>query len=182
MVKAVERLGEFVCLGWALEVGTLVACIALELSKYFPLEEFGMRKVQAGFTLIELMIVVAIIGILAAVALPAYQDYTIRAQASEAMSLASGLKIQVADVYADTGDLGDADSASNGIPASTSVVGKYVGSVVVANGVITAAFNATANDLLTSGIILSPSIASGGSMAWTCTTALPDRYVPAACR
>ena len=83
-------------------------------------------KRQSGFTLIELMIVVAIIGILAAIALPAYQDYTARSQVSEAMSLASGLKIQVADIYADEGALTNADSGVGGIPAAADVTGKYV--------------------------------------------------------
>ena len=78
-------------------------------------------QMQKGFTLIELMIVVAIIGILAAVALPAYQDYTARAQVTEAFNLAGGLKIQVADVYADQGALTGIASGADGIPAATDV-------------------------------------------------------------
>ncbi len=145
-----------------------------------------MNTVQKGFTLIELMIVVAIIGILAAVALPAYQDYTIRAQASEGMSLASGLKIQVADVFADTGTLTGLDSglAATGIPAAASVTGKYTSQVEVDEGVITATFGLDANANLSGGTLaLSPSN-TGGSLEWVCSSPsnLPSNYLPAACR
>lgn len=142
-----------------------------------------MNKVQQGFTLIELMIVVAIIGILAAVALPAYQDYTIRSQASEGLSLASGLKVQVADVYADTGDLADADSGTNGIPAAASVTGKYVTQVAVADGVITTTYGNDANANLTGTLALTPTD-NGGSLSWVCSysVAADYKYVPASCR
>ncbi|HEX2139136.1 MAG TPA: pilin, partial [Woeseiaceae bacterium] len=106
-----------------------------------------MKKVQQGFTLIELMIVVAIIGILAAIAIPAYQDYTIRAQVSEGLNLASGAKVAVAEYYQNNGawpscnDLATcADNA--GLPAATTITGNYVSQVAVgANGVITATFS-----------------------------------------
>lgn len=141
-----------------------------------------MKKVQQGFTLIELMIVVAIIGILAAVALPAYQDYTIRAQASEGLSLASGLKVQVSDVYADTGALAGIDSGADGIPVANTVIGKYVTEVAVADGVITATFGNDANaTLATETLTLTPTD-NVGSLSWVCTSSAADRHVPAACR
>ncbi|KAB2933379.1 MAG: pilin [Candidatus Contendobacter sp.] len=144
-----------------------------------------MKKFQQGFTLIELMIVVAIIGILAAIAIPAYQDYTIRAQVSEAYNLADGLKTAVADIYNDTGDMGDAVSGTLGIPTDTSVIGKYVATVGVAGGVITATMNATEANLLVQGgtIILSP-VTQVGSIQWNCRGlgTIADKYRPKACR
>lgn len=137
---------------------------------------------QTGFTLIELMIVVAIIGILAAVALPAYQDYTIRAQASEGMSLASGLKIQVADVYADEGALGGINSGADGIPAAATVNGKYTTQVAVASGVITATYGNDANaNLAAQTLTLTPTV-NTGSLEWDCDASVADNYMPAACR
>ncbi|MEP4371317.1 MAG: pilin, partial [Alloalcanivorax venustensis] len=88
-----------------------------------------MKQVQKGFTLIELMIVVAIIGILAAVAIPAYQDYTARAQVTEAMNLMGGLKTTVTEIYTTEGSFADADSGSSGIPAATDVTGDKVSQV-----------------------------------------------------
>lgn len=141
-----------------------------------------MKRAQQGFTLIELMIVVAIIGILAAVALPAYQDYTARAQVSEAFSLASGLKIQVADVYADQGDLTNIASGGDGIPAATDVTGKYTTQVEVAAGVITATIGNDASALVaTDTLELAPTV-NDGSIEWACTFSGDAKYVPAACR
>ncbi|MGY5301174.1 pilin [Neisseria meningitidis] len=96
-----------------------------------------MNTLQKGFTLIELMIVIAIVGILAAVALPAYQDYTARAQVSEAILLAEGQKSAVTEYYLNHG-IWPSDNSAAGVASSADIKGKYVQSVTVANGVITA--------------------------------------------
>ncbi len=145
-----------------------------------------MKKFQQGFTLIELMIVVAIIGILAAIAIPAYQDYTIRAQVSEAANLSDGMKTAVADIYNDTGDMGSANSGDLGIVEATSVVGKYVTQVEVAGGVITATMGNEANALVATKIFVLSPITNAGSIEWNCRsgagTTIQDKYLPKACR
>ncbi|ENS7225311.1 prepilin-type N-terminal cleavage/methylation domain-containing protein [Neisseria gonorrhoeae] len=95
-----------------------------------------MNTLQKGFTLIELMIVIAIVGILAAVALPAYQDYTARAQVSEAILLAEGQKSAVTEYYLNNGEWPE-NNTSAGVASSADIKGKYVESVTVANGVVT---------------------------------------------
>ncbi|ENS6367780.1 pilin [Neisseria gonorrhoeae] len=99
-----------------------------------------MNTLQKGFTLIELMIVIAIVGILAAVALPAYQDYTARAQVSEAILLAEGQKSAVTEYYLNNGEW-PKDNTSAGVASPADIKGKYVESVTVANGVVTAQMN-----------------------------------------
>ncbi|HEZ6236135.1 TPA: pilin [Neisseria meningitidis] len=96
-----------------------------------------MNTLQKGFTLIELMIVIAIVGILAAVALPAYQDYTARAQVSEAILLAEGQKSAVTEYYLNHGEW-PSNNSSAGVASASDIKGKYVKSVTVANGVVTA--------------------------------------------
>ncbi|ROU48009.1 pilin [Neisseria gonorrhoeae] len=96
-----------------------------------------MNTLQKGFTLIELMIVIAIVGILAAVALPAYQDYTARAQVSEAILLAEGQKSAVTEYYLNHGEWPE-DNDKAGVASSDKIKGKYVQSVTVAKGVVTA--------------------------------------------
>ncbi|RQK42532.1 pilin, partial [Neisseria meningitidis] len=96
-----------------------------------------MNTLQKGFTLIELMIVIAIVGILAAVALPAYQDYTARAQVSEAILLAEGQKSAVTEYYLNHG-IWPGNNSDAGVASSTDIKGKYVQSVEVKNGVVTA--------------------------------------------
>ncbi|HGH6826022.1 TPA: pilin [Neisseria meningitidis] len=96
-----------------------------------------MNTLQKGFTLIELMIVIAIVGILAAVALPAYQDYTARAQVSEAILLAEGQKSAVTEYYLNHG-IWPGDNSSAGVATSSKIKGKYVKEVTIANGVVTA--------------------------------------------
>ncbi|HFA3562017.1 TPA: pilin, partial [Neisseria gonorrhoeae] len=96
-----------------------------------------MNTLQKGFTLIELMIVIAIVGILAAVALPAYQDYTARAQVSEAILLAEGQKSAVTEYYLNHGKWPE-NNGDAGVASPSDIKGKYVESVTVANGVVTA--------------------------------------------
>ncbi|ENX8764790.1 prepilin-type N-terminal cleavage/methylation domain-containing protein, partial [Neisseria gonorrhoeae] len=96
-----------------------------------------MNTLQKGFTLIELMIVIAIVGILAAVALPAYQDYTARAQVSEAILLAEGQKSAVTEYYLNNGEW-PKDNDSAGVASASKIIGKYVKQVEVAKGVVTA--------------------------------------------
>ncbi|MFZ2301505.1 MAG: prepilin-type N-terminal cleavage/methylation domain-containing protein [Gallionella sp.] len=97
-----------------------------------------MKNVQKGFTLIELMIVVAIIGILAAVAIPAYSNYTKKAKFTEVTQATNAMKIAVEGCLTDRGILGECDADTNGVPANVGPNGKYVNSVTVLDGLITA--------------------------------------------
>ncbi|XBD47293.1 pilin [Acinetobacter thermotolerans] len=142
-----------------------------------------MKTMQKGFTLIELMIVVAIIGILAAIAIPAYQDYIARSQVTEAVTLASGQKGAVTEVKSNTGAW-PSDNATAGIAAASEITGKYVAQVAVgASGVITATMNSSgvSTPVASGKIILTPS-ETNGSYTWVCTSSLSAKYLPAACR
>ena len=144
-------------------------------------------KKQQGFTLIELMIVVAIIGILAAIAIPAYQDYTIRAQVSEGLNLSGGAKTAVTEYFQDRGTL-PSDNDQAGIADSGDIQGNYVESGEVEDGVITITYSsddpqeanaAIDGDTLT----LTPNTANAGSVDWNCDSGdLDNKHLPAACR
>jgi type IV pilus assembly protein PilA len=139
-----------------------------------------MKRIQQGFTLIELMIVVAIIGILAAVALPAYQDYTIRAKVSELVLAASGHKTAISEkAQADNTLIG------SGVGLTVNIVGKVTSGSVSDDGVITVAgTNAATSVGTTVSIVLSPTLSTTGVVTWVCTagSTAQFKFVPAECR
>ncbi|EMT4760312.1 pilin, partial [Neisseria gonorrhoeae] len=127
-----------------------------------------MNTLQKGFTLIELMIVIAIVGILAAVALPAYQDYTARAQVSEAILLAEGQKSAVTEYYLNNGEWPE-NNTSAGVANPTEIKGKYVQKVEVNNGVVTAQMNPSGVNKEIQGKRLSLwAKRQDGSVKWFC--------------
>jgi type IV pilus assembly protein PilA len=129
-----------------------------------------MTKLQKGFTLIELMIVVAIIGILAAIAIPAYQDYTIRAQVSEGMNLAAAAKAAVAETFLNRGTGPENRTAAGMSPNATDTSGKYVESVAVTNGTILVTYGGTEVNSQLAGQTLEivPYVTVDRSVAWRC--------------
>ena len=150
------------------------------------------KQLQQGFTLIELMIVVAIIGILAAIAIPAYQNYTIRAQVSEGLSLADGAKTAVAEYLSNTGKWPTANGSA-GLASAGSIGGNYVSSVdVKTSGLIVMTFGGTGTygskanaNISGKELELSATTTGGGSIKWTCkggpSSAIPAQYLPSSC-
>jgi len=159
-----------------------------------------MKKIQSGFTLIELMIVVAIIGILAAIAIPQYQNYVARAQVSEALSLASGGKVALAE-YFNTNGTFPANNSDAGIAAAGDISGKYVDTVTVsataaviagdgsidtpATGILTAVFGSGAHTNLQTGSMLLTGTGNAGSISWVCSDGGGGKdisaYLPSSC-
>lgn len=159
-----------------------------------------LKSVQKGFTLIELMIVVAIIGILAAIAIPAYQDYLIRSQVSEGLTMAAASKASVAEYYANKGSW-PASNTKAGLGVATDINGKYVSGIAVAGGGITVTYGKEANVAHLKGqtIGLQPGASKNGDVIWKCGTAanptgwgsdvgtsaatsIDGKYLPSSCR
>jgi type IV pilus assembly protein PilA len=143
-------------------------------------------KAHKGFTLIELMIVVAIIAILAAIAMSQYQDYVIRAQLSEGMSLADAVKTTIGDFYQNRGRFPNSNPSA-GLAASTEISGNYVTQVNTTNGVITSTFGNRANSAVVGATLQFSPITHGGSIEWRCkdgggTPTLENRWLPSNCR
>lgn len=143
-----------------------------------------MNRVH-GFTLIELMIVVAILALLMAIALPAYQDYSVRAKVSEGMALTSAAKLAVADMRQTLGYYPATANTSYGLPSATSIFGNHVESVDVAGGtgIITILYRVEPS-IAGKTVTLTPSFTtSAGSLSWSCTGGdVLDKYRPANCR
>ena len=139
-----------------------------------------MRK-QQGFTLIELMIVVAIIGILAAIAIPAYQDYTIRAQVSEGLNLTGACKAAVTEFYQDTGGF-PSDNAEAGLSAAADITGKYTVSITAGGQACVAQYGKEANTKILGAELTMTAIENAGSVEWDCTANFDNKWLPAACR
>lgn len=166
-----------------------------------------LPRQSGGFTLIELMIVVAIIGILAAIAIPAYEAYTVRAQVTEGMNMAAHAKVPVVDAFLNDGEAPANRLAAGMTALPTDTSGKYVESVNVVNGRIDVTFGNEVNRIIDGGVLsLTPYAANQSSVVWRCgnagapaapaqlmgtgtpvqaafiATTVPNQYLPAACR
>lgn len=140
-------------------------------------------KATRGFTLVELMIVVAIIAILAAISIGQYQDYTIRTQVAEGSSLAGGPKVAVGEFYNSHGRFGPTN-ASIGLPLATSITGKYVTQVDAATGLIEVTYGKEANAKIRDEKLTFSPIVHAGSVEWVCnrSNTMSEKYVPVVCR
>ena len=143
------------------------------------------KNFQQGFTMIELMIVVVIIGILAALAVMTFEQYSVRSKVKEGLDLVAPAKNAVSEFFASKSRL-PGGNTSSGLPQASSIGGRYVSTVTVgSSGTITIAFNSAEPKLSSKSLVLSPTTSSGTTVKWTCGasgTTLEDKYLPAECR
>ena len=143
-----------------------------------------MSHMQKGFTLIELMIVIAIIGILAALAVPMYLDYAVRSQVAEGLNLAAGTKVAVTEYYQDQGVF-PASNAEAGVEDSGNITGAYVTQLQVTGaGLIQVTFGNNVNVKIDGAVLTMTPVDNDGSVQWSCTgdVTLVDKWLPPACR
>lgn len=142
-----------------------------------------MKKSQSGFTLIELMIVVAIIGILATLAMSAFQTYSVRAQVAEGLSLAAPVQSAVAEFNNDHGDF-PTDNTDAALLTPASYEGKYVAGISVTGAVVSIQYGNSANAQIAGQTVTLTALNVGGSLVWNCATGgvIPNTFLPSVCR
>lgn len=137
---------------------------------------------QEAFTLVEIMIVIAIIGILAMIAVPAYKDFTVRSKISEGLSLASGAKTSVIEYYQTQGNW-PTDNAIAGLPSAEHISGEYVHSVAIQGNQVVVTFGAGAGEALTGHDLIMTATDNSGSISWNChADKIENKFLPPTCR